>query len=42
VRRDRSFGDDIGRKTILQIFSVLGNDSDLVSEYRKRLASALN
>jgi putative thioredoxin len=42
VRRDRSFGDDIGRKTILQVFSVLGNDSDLVSEYRKRLASALN
>ncbi|MBM3392955.1 MAG: co-chaperone YbbN [Betaproteobacteria bacterium] len=42
VRRDRAFEDDIGRKTMLQIFSLLGSDSDLVREYRGRLASLLN
>jgi putative thioredoxin len=41
VRRDRSFRDDIARKTILQVFSLLGNQGDLVSEYRRRLASAM-
>jgi putative thioredoxin len=41
VRRDRSFGDDIGRKTMLQVFGVLGNEDELVSEYRRRLASAM-
>ncbi|HNQ56102.1 MAG: co-chaperone YbbN [Rhodocyclaceae bacterium] len=42
VRRDRAFEDDIGRKTMLQIFSLLGGDSDLVREYRGRLSTALN
>jgi putative thioredoxin len=41
VRRDRAFRDDIARKTMLQVFSVLGNEGDLVSEYRRRLASAM-
>ena len=41
VRRNRAFGDDIARKTMLQIFNVLGNQSDIVSEYRRRLASAM-
>jgi putative thioredoxin len=41
VRRDRSFRDDIARKTMLQVFSLLGNQGDLVSEYRRRLASAM-
>ncbi|MBE7459462.1 MAG: tetratricopeptide repeat protein [Zoogloeaceae bacterium] len=42
VRRDRAFEDDIGRKTMLQIFNLLGGDSDLVREYRGRLSTALN
>lgn len=42
VRRDRAFEDDIGRKTMLQIFSLLGGDSDLVRDYRGRLSTALN
>lgn len=42
VRRDRSFRDDIGRKTMLQIFSLLGSDSDLVREYRGRLSALIN
>lgn len=41
VRRDRKFNDDAARKTMLQLFSVLGGDP-LVGEYRRKLASALN
>ena len=41
VRRDRKFNDDVARKTLLQLFSVLGGDP-LVGEYRRKLASALN
>ena len=42
VRRDRSFGDDVGRKTMLKVFGLLGNGGELVSEFRKKLASAMN
>jgi putative thioredoxin len=42
VRRDRTYQDDIGRKTMLQIFSLLGADSDLMREYRGKLSSLLN
>jgi len=42
VRRDRSFGDDIARKTMLQAFEVLGNQGSLVSEFRRKLAGAMN
>ncbi|OYW40759.1 MAG: co-chaperone YbbN [Hydrogenophilales bacterium 12-61-10] len=41
VRRDRSFQDDIGRVTLLSVFSLLGG-GELVSRYRRLLASALN
>jgi putative thioredoxin len=41
VRRDRSFEDDVGRKTLLSVFNLLGG-GDLVSRYRRLLASALN
>jgi len=41
VKRDRAFKDDIGRRTILEIFSVLGPDHELIEEYRRKLASAL-
>jgi putative thioredoxin len=41
VRRDRGFGDDIGRKTLLSVFNLLGG-GELVSRYRRLLASALN
>ena len=42
VRRDRSFQDDIGRKTLLDVFNLLGGQGELVSRYRRLLASALN
>jgi putative thioredoxin len=41
VRRDRAFRDDVGRRTMLQIFGVLGPQDERVSEYRRRLASAM-
>jgi putative thioredoxin len=42
VRRDRGFRDDSGRKTMLQVFELLGNQGELVSEFRKKLAGAMN
>jgi putative thioredoxin len=42
IRRDRKFGDDAGRRTMLNVFDVLGSGHELVSRYRRRLASALN
>jgi putative thioredoxin len=42
VHRDRRFNDDAGRKTMLSLFEMLGPQSDLVREYRRRLASALH
>lgn len=45
IRRDRGFKDDAARKTMLQVFSVLGSRADaaeLISRYRRELASALH
>jgi putative thioredoxin len=42
VRRDRGFGDDAGRKTMIQYFNLLGPDDPLVREFRAGLASLLN
>jgi putative thioredoxin len=41
VERDRKFGDDIARKTMLKVFELLGNQGELVSEFRKRLARTM-
>jgi putative thioredoxin len=42
VRRDRGFRDDIARKTLINLFNVLGSGDDLVRKFRAELASALN
>ncbi len=42
VQRDRKFKDDIGRKTLLDVFNLLGGQGELVAEYRRKLASVLN
>lgn len=42
VQRDRKFRDDIGRKTLLDVFNLLGGQGELVSAYRRKLAGALN
>ncbi len=40
VRRDRGFEDDIGRKTLLAVFDLLGG-GEVVSRYRRQLSSLL-
>jgi putative thioredoxin len=42
VQRDRGFQDGIGRKTLLDVFNLLGGQGELVTTYRRRLASLLN
>jgi putative thioredoxin len=42
VQRDRKFQDDIGRKTMLDVFNLLGGQGELVMVYRRKLASVLN
>ncbi len=41
VRRDRSFGDDIGRRTMIEGFEKAAAQPQLVSEWRRRLSSVL-
>lgn len=41
IRRDRKFGDDIARKTMLSVFALMGGEEDLITRYRRLLASAL-
>jgi putative thioredoxin len=42
TRRDRGFGDEAGRKTMLAIFDLLENQNELVNRYRRLLASTLH
>jgi putative thioredoxin len=42
VARDRAFGDDYGRKAALAVFDLMADRPNVVSAYRRRLASALN
>jgi putative thioredoxin len=40
MQQDRSFGDDAGRRGLLKVFELLGDDPR-VSRYRSRMASQL-
>jgi putative thioredoxin len=42
VRRDRTWNEEAARKAMLAVFNLLGGQGPLVSEYRRRLARALN
>ena len=42
VRRDRAFREDVGRKGLLATFNMLGNDNELVANYRSLLTEALH
>ncbi len=42
VRRDRTFRDDIGRKTMLSVFDLAAHQPQLVSEWRRKLSALLN
>jgi putative thioredoxin len=41
VRLDRKYEDDAGRKAMLEIFALLGDDDPLTQSYRRRLGSLL-
>lgn len=40
VKRDRQYEDDAGRKTMLKLFEMLG-DNELVHQYRRKMMAAL-
>lgn len=42
VMRDRGFGDDAGRKTMLAVFDLMADQPALLASWRRRLSSALN
>jgi putative thioredoxin len=42
MRRNRTYGDDIARRSLLQAFDVLGEQHELVAQYRRRMASLLH
>ncbi len=42
VRRDKSWRDGEARRQMITIFNLAAGDPDLVSEYRRKLGSALN
>jgi putative thioredoxin len=42
VRRDRTFEDDIGRKTLIAVFSQASAQPELVSQTRRKLSTLLN
>lgn len=41
VKHDRSFREDIGRKTMLSVFDLAAGQPQLVSEWRRKLSAAL-
>ncbi len=41
MKKDRGYSDDAGRKTLIKIFDLLGNDPS-VGNYRRRMASLLH
>jgi putative thioredoxin len=42
VQRDRTFRDDIGRKTMLSVFDLAAHNPQLVAKWRRALSAALN
>ncbi len=42
MRRDRKFGDDLARRSLLAAFDVLGEADELVLATRRRMASLLH
>jgi putative thioredoxin len=42
VHRDRSFREDIGRKTMLSVFDLAAHQPELVAQWRRKLSAALN
>ncbi|MEK7991921.1 MAG: thioredoxin [Thiotrichaceae bacterium] len=42
MKRNRKFADDAGRKGLLSVFSILGNQNSLVARYRSKMSSLLH
>jgi len=42
MQRDKTWQDGIARKTMLNIFNLLGGSGELVTTYRRKMATALN
>jgi putative thioredoxin len=42
VRTDRTFEDDIGRKTMISVFEMLADQPEALSRWRRQLSAALN
>jgi len=42
MRRNRQFGDDLARRSLLMAFDVLGPADELVAAYRRRMAALLH
>lgn len=42
MRRDRAFRDDLGRRSMVQVFELRGVDPALVATFRKRMAAMLH
>ena len=42
MRRDRSFKEDAARKTMLEIFNLLGGSGELVTRYRGKMFRLLH
>ncbi len=42
VSRDRQFGDDVGRKKMIEVFGMASAQPELVVAWRRKLSSALN
>jgi putative thioredoxin len=42
VKRDRTFREDIGRKTMLSVFDLAAHRPELVSEWRRKLSTTLH
>ena len=42
IQNDRSFNDDAGRKGLLAVFELLGDEDELVKTYRRKLFTAMH
>ena len=42
MRRNRRYGDDLARRSLLAVFDVLGEGHELTASYRRRMASLLH
>ena len=42
MQRDRMYGDDVARRSMLAVFELLGSEDERVAPFRRRMASLLH